>query len=215
MDIKGFEDTIGWYDKNAEKYANSTEQHASPEQIKEFVDSLPSNAKVLDAGCGGGRDTKLLQEAGTNTTGLDLSSGLINEAKKRHPEINFVQGSFLELPFDDSSFDGVWAHASLLHLEKVEDVKKALSEFNRVLNPNGVLHILVKAQTGDEKTAVVSDSLSGHDRFFQYFTQEELQRLLQEQGFESTKIEQYKETDKSPQGRPEVEWILSLSKKAN
>jgi ubiquinone/menaquinone biosynthesis C-methylase UbiE len=213
MDIKGIEDTIGWYDKNAEKYANTTEQHASPEQIKEFVDLLPLHAKVLDAGCGGGRDTGLLQEAGIQATGLDLSSGLITEAKKRHPDISFVQGSFLELPFADSSFDGIWAHASLLHLETVDDVKKALSEFNRTLKPNGILHVLVKAQTNNEKTAIFSDSLSGHDRFFQYFTQEELQGLLQHQGFESIKIKQYKETDENPQGRPEVEWILSLSKK--
>ena len=215
MDIKNFEDTIKWYDSNAEKYADTTEQHSSPEQIKDFIHLLPTNAKVLDAGCGGGRDTKLLQQAGANAMGLDLSSGLIDEAKKRNPKLNFIQGSFLELPFKDDSFDGVWAHASLLHLENVDDVKKSLSEFNRVLNPNGVLHILVKAQTGDEKTAVVSDSLSGHDRFFQYFTQQELKNLLQEQGFEGIKTEQYKETDKDPKGRPEVEWILSLSKKIN
>jgi len=55
--------------------------------------------------------------------------------------------------------------------------------------------------------------LSGHDRLFQYFTLYGVQELLKERGFESIKIEQYKEIDRSPQGKPEVEWIHSISKK--
>ncbi len=215
MEVKDFGDTIKWYDSNAKKYVETIEQHSSPEQIKEFIDLLPANANVLDAGCAGGRDTKLLQEAGVNATGLDLSTGVIKEAKKKHPELKFIQGNFLKLPFENSTFDGVWAHASILHLETIGKVKKTLSEFSRVLKPNGVLHILVKAQTGDKETAVVSDSFSGHDRFFRYFTQEELQNLLQEQRFGNIKTEQYKETDIDPKGRPEVELIHTLSRKVN
>ncbi len=213
MKVKGFTDTIEWYNQNAEQYAQTTEQHPSPEQIEAFVSLLPSKGKVLDAGCGGGRDTQLLQNKGLKAIGIDLSSGLVKVAKERHPRVEFVEGSFLDLPFDDNSFDGVWAHASLLHLETVAEVKRALSEFNRVLKPDGVIHTLVKAQTGAEKTAVVSDSLSNHDRFFQYFTQKEITTLLNEAGFVGTTIEQYKEIDKDPKGRPEVEWILALSKK--
>jgi ubiquinone/menaquinone biosynthesis C-methylase UbiE len=213
MEIKGFKDTIEWYNQNAEKYADSTEKQASPEQLKDFVSYLPKNSRVLDAGCGSGRDTKLLTELGATAEGIDLSSGLINEARKRYPTLVFKEGNFLQLPYHDNSFDGVWAHASLLHLENTEDVKTALGEFRRVLKQNGVLHVLVKAQTGQAKTAVVSDSLSQHDRFFQYFTQDELNTLLNEAGFTGFKVKQYKETDENPEGRPEVEWILSLSRR--
>jgi len=213
IDVRSSEDTIEWYNQNAQKYAESVEAYASLDEIDEFVALLPSRAQVLDAGCGSGRDTGLLQARGVQAIGLDLSSGLIRVAKERHPGIKFIEGSFLDLDFENTTFDGIWAHASLLHLSTLADVKQALSEFNRVLKLGGVMYVLVKAQTGVEKTAIVSDAFSSHDRFFQYFTKEEISSLLSEAGFENIKIEQYRETDKNPKGRFEVQWILSLSKK--
>ena len=56
MKIKGFRDTIEWYNKNAKQYAQATSQTASIEQIDQFAKLLPKEAKVLDAGCGFGRD---------------------------------------------------------------------------------------------------------------------------------------------------------------
>lgn len=213
MRIDGAKDTIDWYNANAEQYATTTEEHAQTEQIDDFVGLVVKNGKVLDVGCGGGRDSALLQEKGLNPIGIDLSIGLIEEAKKRHPKIDFRHANMLDIPFPNDSFDGVWAHASLLHLETQEDVRIALSEFSRITKAGGILHALVKAQTGDRKTAIVADALSNHDRFFQYFTQEEVSNLLIDAGFGVIKTEQYKETDKDPKGRPEVEWILALAKK--
>lgn len=213
MQVKGFKDTIEWYNQNAEQYAQTTLQTASPEEIDQFAKLLPDRAKVLDAGCGGGRDTDLLSKKGLKVIGLDLSSGLIKVGRKTFPELEFVEGNMLSLPFPDSDFDGVWSHASLLHLETAEEVTQALQEFNRVMKQTAVLHVLVKAQIGEFKTAVVTDTLSKHDRFFQYFTQPELQNLLKESGFNLISIEQYKETDRNPKGRPEVEWILALARK--
>lgn len=213
MKVKGFQDTIDWYNQNADQYAQATFQTASPEEIDQFAKRLSEGAKVLDAGCGGGRDTDLLSKKGLKVIGLDLSSGLINVARKTFPELEFIEGNMLSLPFSDSDFDGIWSHASLLHLETIEEVKKALSEFNRVMKLTAVLHVLVKAQTGESKTTIVTDSLSNHDRFFQYFTKTELQSLLKGSGFDLISIEQYKESDKNPKGRPEVEWILVLARK--
>ena len=98
--------------------------------------------------------------------GIDLSKSLIEIARNKHPDIEFRQGNILNLPFEDESFDGVWTHASLVHLETTEEVVRALREFNRVLKPGGVMHVFVKQQLGNEKTSVVSDTLSGHERFF-------------------------------------------------
>ncbi len=213
MQVKGFKDTIEWYNQNAEQYAQATFQTASPEEIDQFAKLLPAGAKVLDAGCGAGRDTDFLSQKGLKATGLDLSSGLIQVARKTFPNLEFIEGNMLSMPFPDQDFDGLWSHASLLHLETVDDVKKALKEFNRVMKQSGVLHVLVKAQTGESKTAVVTDSLSKHDRFFQYFTKQEVENLLKDAGFDLISIEQYKETDKNAKGRPEVEWILALARK--
>ena len=214
MRVSGFNETITWYDQNAEQYTQACENMSLPDEIEKFVDSLPKNAKVLDAGCGGGRDASLLKKRGVGVTGIDLSSGLIKVAKEKHPDIDFVEGNFLRLPFEDKSFDGIWNHASLLHLETVDEVKTALGEFERVLKNGGFLYTKVKAQTGSDKTAVVRDSLSNHERFFQYFTMAEIQTLLNDSGFEIVNIEQYNEADKMPPGRSEVEWIVALSKKS-
>lgn len=214
MKIKGFRDTIDWYNQNADQYAQSTFQTTSPEEVDQFAKLMCKGAKILDAGCGSGRDTCLLSKKGFEVIGFDISSGLINVAHKTFPELKFIEGNMLSLPFSDSDFDGIWSNASLLHLETIEEVKKVLSEFNRVMKQAAVLHVLVKAQTGESKTAIVTDSLSKHDRFFQYFTEPELLSLLKESGFNLISIEQYKESDKNSTGRPEVEWILALARKA-
>lgn len=146
MKIKGFDDTIKWYDQNAKHYADVTSKLISDDLIKRFLQLLPSNLKVLDIGCGGGRDTKALYDLKINVTGLDISNGLIHEAKARYPGIYFIQGDFLHLPFKDESFDGVWAHAAIVHLETIEDVTKAIKEFSRVLKSEGILYIYTKAQ---------------------------------------------------------------------
>lgn len=216
MQIKGFQDTIEWYNQNADKYLQASRLAFSihdQEQIDLFSKLLPKGSKVLDAGCGPGRDTDLLSKKGFKVIGLDLSSGLIKIARKTFPNLEFIEDNLLSIPFPDNYFDGLWSHASLLHLETTEEVKKALREFNRIMKQTAILHVLVKAQTGQSKTAVVADSLSKHDRFFQYFTKSELQGLLKKTGFKIMSIKQYKEADRNPKGRPEVEWILALAQK--
>ena len=213
MKVKGFLDTIKWYDKNSQFYAKSIQHYSSFEELNEFASLLPKKAKVLDAGCAAGRDAAELARRGIEPIGIDLSSNLIKIAKKRYPSIKFVQGNFLKLPFKNSYFQGVWAHASLLHLDSVKDVKKALSEFYRVLQKGGIIHVYVKAQTGRKKYAIVKDKLSKHDRFFQFFKRNELKKLIKNAGFKMIKIEQYNETEKNPKGRKEVEWIDCLARK--
>lgn len=213
MKISGFADTIQWYNQNAGKYASATLNTSSLDVLSDFASRLPVGGKVLDAGCGAGRDTHLLHEKGLASIGIDFSYGLLEEARKLFPECHFVEGNFLHLPFNDNEFDGVWAHASLIHLESVTDVKTALSEFHRILKDHGFLHVLVRAQIGENKTAIVSDTTSGHDRFFQYFTLPEMTSLLEDGGFRIESIKQYKETDHKPEGRPGIEWIISTSQK--
>ena len=209
MKVEGLKDTIDWYDKNAGKYADSAEKVPPIELLEKFLSMLPQSPQVLDAGCGSGRDSRFLHEKGALVTAIDISKGLLEEAEKRSEGITFVQGDITVMIFPDGSYDGVWSHASLVHLETIEDVKKALREFGRVLKAGGILHIFVKAQTGDEKTAVVSDSLSNHDRFFRYYTEQELRELVTDAGFEDIDISLLPD----PHGRTEVTWIALFARK--
>lgn len=208
MKIKGFADTIKWYDQNAKQYADLSYKVTPKDLIKKFIELLPQNPKILDAGCGAGKDSKVFNELGIGVTGIDLSKGLINEAKRRNPTVNFIEGNFLNTPFNNNYFDGIWAHASLVHLETINNVKKALNEFYRVLKVGGILHIYVKAQVGKNKTEVVKDTLSKHNRFFRYYTEDELEKLLNE-NFKIIEIEMQNDLH----GRKDVKWVALFAKK--
>ncbi len=209
MDIHGFDDTIAWYNSNAEEYAKNLYTVVPLESINKFLKYLTPHASVLDAGCGPGRESMVFHQKGIHVIGVDLSEGLLKVAKERNPEVEFVKANFLQLPFNDDTFDGVWSHASLVHLETIGDVQKALVEFYRVLKQGGLVYVSVKAQQESKKTAVVSDSLSKHERFFRYYTPKELTSLMVGAGFEmiSSSIEE------DLHGRAQ-KWIESIARKA-
>lgn len=209
MKIKGFQDTIDWYDQNAKKYSDATYINPPYDLLDQFMGLLPSNPKILDVGCGAGRDTGLLTERGASAIGLDISKGLLKEAKKRHPHIEFVEANFLAIPFKENTFDGVWAHAALVHLETIDEVRKSLNEFYRVLENKGIIHIYIKKKMGKEQTAIVKDKLSGHERFFRYYTEEEIKEYLKERGFKIIDFE----IRKDPHGREEIRWISLFARK--
>lgn len=209
MEIHGFNDTIKWYDDNAEQYEKNSKLVSFEKVVDGFLEKLPASPAVLDAGCGTGRETRIFHDKGTRVVGVDISKGLLEVARRENPGIEFIEANFTELPLESQSFDGVWSHASLVHLETIEEVRAALSEFNRVLKPGGFLYVLVKEQQGEEKTAVVSDSLSKHDRFFRYYESEEFAGLLKEEGFIVGEIEFVEDAH----GRTEVSWLRTVVQK--
>lgn len=207
----GFKKTIDWYEQNAEDYAGKIENSLETALLNRFVSKLKKGAVVLDAGCAGGRDCRIFKDKDLAPIGLDISRQLVKLAAKKNPDIEFKQGSFLSLPFTDNSFDGIWAHASLLHLEKITEVKKSLEEFCRVLKQGGVAHIFVKQQLGNKKTENISHTYSGEfKRFFRFFTKQEIETLLKEAGFRIIDIQ---DNYTSPDGRKEIKWIVVLAQK--
>lgn len=127
--------TIDTYNKLAQEYDAETVDfwERFPRTV---IDEFTRNAhgKVLDVGSGPGRDGLLLKQAGLEVMCLDASEQMVLLAKER--ELNAMQGDFCDLPFEDESFDDVWAYTSLLHIPKA-DIGTALSEINRVLKPGG------------------------------------------------------------------------------
>jgi len=210
---KNFQKPIDWYNTNAKKYALQSSKYASHAQINDFVRLLSDKARVLDAGCGSGRDTNLLAQKGLDVVGIDLSSGLINIAKTAYPGLKFIEGNFLKLPFEDNFFDGVWAHASLVHLESINEVEKALREFDRILKKGGAIHIAVRTNTEGNKFEIIKDEDGNVDKFFQYFTKEELESLVKKTGFIIVKQYQFKDPNSNKKYRKIMEWIICLAKK--
>jgi len=208
MDLAG---TVEWYDQNADAYAAQLNTAMPVAAIERFVKTLPPNAYVLEAGCGPGRETRGFAERNVRTTGVDLSEGLLAVAREANPGTEYVRADFRELPFEDETFDGVWAHASLVHLDTLADAEAALAEFNRVLKSGGVVYVAVKEKVGDADTAVVTDTLSNHDRFFRYYTSDGLAQLLTRHGFGILESGHEEELH----GRAEVKWIYVIARKSS
>ena len=83
MKIKGFQDTIKWYDKHAQEYIAFSYATVQMDVIEKFIAMLPSAPKVLDVGCGPGRDAGIFFQKGVQVTGVDLSKELIKIAKRK------------------------------------------------------------------------------------------------------------------------------------
>jgi SAM-dependent methyltransferase len=109
---------------------------ASARLVDAFVrlSGLAPGARVADLGCGSGVFTALLEGAGYNCTGLDISAKLIEVGRRKYPGIEFVVGDIESLPFPDGSFDGVLLGGVVHHFP---DPSRCAAEVLRVLRPGG------------------------------------------------------------------------------
>jgi len=207
-------ETLNWYKNNAASYAAAIENIVSWDQVTEFTSLLPWQGLILDAGCNGGRDCRVFAKMGYKSIGLDLVRTSLKIAKvKNHSE--FINADFFNTPFPDNCFDGLWVHASIHHLETFNDVASVFKEFFRILKPLGIIHLATQAQTSEQKTTIVFDTLAKAERFYRYFTGQELRGLFVNSGFEPIQINQHKEiSDKVNGGRGDVEWLVALARKS-
>lgn len=93
--------------------------------------------KILDAGCGNGYFSRLLQKRGADVVGIDGSPRLIELAKEQFPEIRFLEHDLRNpLPFSDEEFNGIVCNMVLMDFSPIEGT---IAEFFRVLKPAGFL----------------------------------------------------------------------------
>lgn len=133
--------TIAYYDKNAEVYAQNTLFIDVKHLYREFIEYLPLGARILDAGCGAGRDTRYFIESGNIVISFDASHGMVQKCRE-YPHAYCITRTFNEIDFKEE-FDGVWACASLLHMDSLK-AAIALYKLTTSLKPGGVLFISLK-----------------------------------------------------------------------
>lgn len=105
---------------------------------KRTIENVNFSGKCLDL-CTGTGDIAALLADKCDVIGLDFSPEMIKLARKKHPEIEFIEGDCTDLPFEDNSFDGITISFGLRNIENYD---KALDEIYRVLKPNGIfLHL--------------------------------------------------------------------------
>ena len=103
------------------------------------------DARALDAGCGAGRMSRYLADRGVRVQGVDLSPGMVAQARRHHADLTFGTAPLAALPFEQGAFDGVLLWYSVIHTPPA-GLAPVLAEAVRVLRPGG--HLLVGFQAG-------------------------------------------------------------------
>ncbi|RSM34561.1 class I SAM-dependent methyltransferase [Amycolatopsis balhimycina DSM 5908] len=154
-------DTATSYDTVADSYADFVSDALEKEPYLKAALTLFAaqvDGPALDAGCGPGHFTAYLASLGVDASGIDLSPGMIDLARRSHPDLRFEVGSMTDLALPGASVAGVLASWSLIHIPD-ESVPVTLGHFHRVLRPGGRLMIGYHVGAG---TRLKTQGYGGH-----------------------------------------------------
>lgn len=193
--------TVEYYDSHTEEYVARTAGADLTQLHDRFLAHIPRGGRVLDFGCGFGRDMHAFQRRGYDVVGLDPSSEMITIAS-RVPGAECHLGDVFALR-NEARFDGIWACASLVHVAKTEmvEVMKRLVSW---LAPCGVLYFSVRSGTSEHRMP--------DGRLYSDYNEREVAQLMQKfPGFETQELWLSSDSDAS---RTEITWINWLGVKS-
>jgi 2-polyprenyl-3-methyl-5-hydroxy-6-metoxy-1,4-benzoquinol methylase len=207
------QDLKNTYNKIAKDWQND---HQSDdwwfEGTGKFVSKFKKGDSILDVGCAGGIKSKFLIDNGLKVTGIDFSENFIEIAKK-----DVLEGTFLVLDVYDidrlkGEFDGVFMQAVLLHIPK-QEVEELLKKILSKLKKGGYLYVAVKEKKEeggvDEELRKEDDYGYEYERFFSYFTLEEIKTYFKNLGLEVI-YENYAPPSRTTR---KTNWIQVIGKK--
>jgi SAM-dependent methyltransferase len=138
-----------WYDKNAADFISKSDALKPTEDLKSFAKVLRHGAKVLDLGCGTGRDLETFLRMGFDAHGVDGSETLSAHAADRINEPSRVRHlNFLDYDDAPKIWDGIWAMASLIHVSR-SDRARVFSKVLASLKTGGVFTAFFKSGQQD------------------------------------------------------------------
>ncbi|WP_336943216.1 class I SAM-dependent methyltransferase [Acinetobacter modestus] len=140
--------TMDYYNIYAEEFAESTFNLDMESLYQPFLEHLPNAAKILDLGCGSGRDSFAFKKQGYEVEASDYAEELVNKAHEL-TGINVRHHSFYDLD-EVERYDGIWACASLLHCER-DRLAEVLQKMLCALKTNGVIYMSFKYGDSDRE----------------------------------------------------------------
>lgn len=195
------DETLNYYNQNADAFITGTQNADMSQQYRHFLKHLPGGGKLLDLGCGGGRDSVYFSSLGFEVTAIDGSEELCRRVRECCG-IPALCIKFEELSFAEE-FDGVWACASLLHVKKA-DIPGVMGKVSAALKPGGVLYASFKY--GSEERIC-----SG--RFFNDYTEKDLDTLLTPEN-QLSLLEYWITEDVRPE-RAGEKWLNFIARRRN
>lgn len=196
--------TLAYYAKNAQTIAKRYESITSG-LAPTFEKAYPAKGRILDVGCGSGRDLAILLKSGRDVYGLEACPQLIDEAVRYHPELSgrIIQGVLphCAIPFD-GSFDGVLCSAVLMHIAPVHYLD-CIFFIKESLKPGGIVLYSVPASRPDVGKTNHRDAVG---RLFVEDAAHQIKSIFLNQSFQL--LEEFENTDSL--GREGVRWSSVL-----
>lgn len=137
MDDKNTNRTIEYYNTHADRYSEVTRNADMSDIYKRFEEHLKPGSRILDLGCGSGRDSKYFLDKGYKVVSLDASEAMCRKTQELTGKAA-VHMRIEDMNYENE-FDAVWACASLLHVAK-SDMHKILEKAMKALRVGGVLY---------------------------------------------------------------------------
>lgn len=183
---------VEYYNINADSFFEGSVNADMSEVRQRFLKYIPDGGKILDAGCGSGRDSKAFLDDGYEVVPFDASEEMCKRASK------YIGKEVMNLRFENISFnkefDGIWACATLLHVP-MDELPVIMKKLHNALKENGALYASFKYGEGT--------TLRG-ERKFSDFTEKSIVPLFETAGFEI--VSNIVGSDSRP-GRESEKWV--------
>lgn len=191
--------TLKYYNEHAKAFAASTANLEFTEFQDKFLSYIKPGARVLDFGCGSGRDTKYFLDKGYQVDAIDGSSELVKMASE-YAQIEVKQMLFQELQAV-GVYDGIWACSSILHLTK-DELADVMERMEKALVSKGIIYMSFKYGTEENERK---------GRHFTDMTEDKMKDLLDKVGLFMTE-DMWVTSDVRP-GREDEKWLNIIVRK--
>lgn len=174
----------GSYDRIADEYARRIFEELcnkpfDRELLNRFATEVSGRGDVCDMGCGPGHVARYLRDRAVTVFGLDLSPGMLEQARQLNPDIPFREGNMMALDLEDGTLAAITAFYAIVNIPK-GSLPLVFREMERVLQPGGLL--LLAFHTGNE--VLHEEELWGRPICMDFFLFQpsEIQRYLEAAG---------------------------------
>jgi SAM-dependent methyltransferase len=166
--------TIGHYDNSARSFWQGTKDHDVTQNYEALLKAIKGEPpfKILDFGCGPGRDLLYFNQAGHEPVGLDGSAEFVKMAVELSG-VKVLHQNFINLDLPEQYFDGIFANASLFHIPS-QEFPRVLQELHKSLKKDGIL--FCSNPRGN------AEGWSG-ERYGSYYEFPEMNKFLEDAGF--------------------------------
>lgn len=168
------------YNTIADRYlAERTRDSEDVLLLNDFIERLPANAKVLDAGCGAGIPISQMLNEHFVVTGVDFSEAQIELAKKNVPNAAFLCEDMTKLNFPEHTFDGITSYYAIIHIPR-EEHQPLLANFHRMLKPGGFSLLCLGAEHLIDD---IDENYLGTRMYWSHYDTETYLKMLNHCGF--------------------------------